>query len=393
MPTPTGESGSVAGPDVAPSQADLLEEGSLLKIFRLIDSILPFEACLYYQLVPIDLAGSHLKLAMVNPEDQTAWSYVRRTLAFLNCVLVPQELTEADHRTLLTRYLNRAKVPGTPAANEHPGSPTQSQANDLQSTLVLQDREQDLIQPEAQPEAQPEPASKQTPAPQPKEANSQLPISKTTIPQSLSSEVEVLQLQVRHAAESLQNLLYLPASELTQELLGRVLAQGIGRLYFERQEDRGRILWSQDGVLQSVLDNIPIKTIQGLINELKLLTGQAPNPSQKLLQTEVERQYGNEYLLLRLRVMPRSKGEEATLQVLRGAALKFYQQQQILTLSRDALADAHQLQRKISEIRSRLRHCPGLSPAQIDALPILGKLLTLTTQQLEHLDQSESSEA
>jgi hypothetical protein len=36
--------------------------------------------------------------------------------------------------------------------------------------------------------------------------------------------------------------------------LGRVLIGGIGRLYFERQSEQGRILWSQDGVLQSVLE-------------------------------------------------------------------------------------------------------------------------------------------
>ena len=51
----------------------------------------------------------------------------------------------------------------------------------------------------------------------------------------------------------------------------------------------------------------------------------------------MERLYENTHLLLRLRINPAPLGEEANLQVLRGAALKFYQKQQLSKLSLDAL--------------------------------------------------------
>jgi hypothetical protein len=45
-------------------------------------------------------------------------------------------------------------------------------------------------------------------------------------------------------------------------------------------------------------------------------------------------------------------GEEGTLQVLRGAALKFYEKKQIDRLGKDALSIAQQLQRKLETIRT-----------------------------------------
>lgn len=48
----------------------------------------------------------------------------------------------------------------------------------------------------------------------------------------------------------------LEPQQLLKELMVRVLESGIGRLYFEQQESQGKILWSQDGVLQSVVENL-----------------------------------------------------------------------------------------------------------------------------------------
>ncbi len=385
MQIPTGGSGAEARSDHPLVSSELLTNQSLAKIFRLMDSLLPFEACLYYQLVPIDLSGSHLQLAMVNPEDQTAWSYVRRTLAFLNCTLVPRALSTEDHRTLLTRYLNRAKIP-LPGPADSPSPLSQPSALDpdpenLPPTFVLQDQGQDLTQREPVPQSSEPPLF---PA-----AVNPPPLSELL---TQDEDIPLLELRVQHAAEPLESLTHLSPRDFAQELLGRLLSQGIGRLYFERQErGGGRVLWSQDGVLQSVLEGVPETTLQALINELKLLMHQPLLTVKKLHQVEIERRYGPEYLLLRLRLMPRLGGEEATLQVLRGAALRFYQQQQILTLSRDALATAHQLQRKVCEMHSRLQRCPGFSPTQIDALPILSKLLQLIEHQLSQLDSPPSA--
>jgi type II secretory ATPase GspE/PulE/Tfp pilus assembly ATPase PilB-like protein len=177
----------------------------------------------------------------------------------------------------------------------------------------------------------------------------------------------------------------LPPSELLVELLGRLLVGGIGRLYFERQSQHGRILWSQNGVLQSVLEELPLDVIQGVVNELKLLTHLPLIPVTKPKQVEIERRYQKQRLLLRLRVMPGVNGEEATVQVLRGAALKFYQQQQLASLSRDALTIAQELQRKVNEMRVRTRFYPLHSPDQLSILPALDEVIKSVEQELEAL--------
>ncbi len=71
--------------------------------FRLIDSILPFEACLYHQILPLSLEGSRLKLGMVNLDDSAALDYVRRILSYMNCSLAP-ERSRLKFTTLYFRH-------------------------------------------------------------------------------------------------------------------------------------------------------------------------------------------------------------------------------------------------------------------------------------------------
>lgn len=134
-----------------------------------------------------------------------------------------------------------------------------------------------------------------------------------------------------------------------------------------------------------MLEGLDTAVFQGVINELKLLTHLSLISVEHPKQVEIERIYQQHRLLLRLRVMPGTHGEEATLQVLRGAALKFYQQQQLENLSRDALTMAQQLQTKINEIQKRTRIDPTLTAGQLDALPALDELLKSLNQQLETL--------
>jgi len=143
------------------------------------------------------------------------------------------------------------------------------------------------------------------------------------------TQLSVLNVEALHLSSPVEVLATLPAPQLLQELLGRVLLDGIGRLFFERNQSQGRILWSQDGVLKSVLEGIDIVLFQEVIDELKRLTDMPVCPVEQPKQVEVERIYQETHLLLRLRVMAVDGKEEATLQVLRGAALRFYQQQQL----------------------------------------------------------------
>jgi hypothetical protein len=105
------------------------------------------------------------------------------------------------------------------------------------------------------------------------------------------------------------------------------------------------------------------------------------------LQAEIERQYQKQRVLLRLRIIPASPDESATLQVLRGAALKFYQQQQLKTLSRDTLEIARHLSHKVQELSDRLR----TTPDAISLTPEFTQLIATMEQQLDTIKKATHS--
>jgi hypothetical protein len=93
----------------------------LSQIYALIDSILPFEACLYYQVLPLTIEGTRLVIGMVDPRDYGAESYVRRQLAFINYSITTRPIASEWHRNLLSQYLshtaqNRQETPSPPSA-------------------------------------------------------------------------------------------------------------------------------------------------------------------------------------------------------------------------------------------------------------------------------------
>ncbi|MEB3268763.1 MAG: hypothetical protein VKJ09_09505, partial [Leptolyngbya sp.] len=251
-----------------------------------------------------------------------------------------------------------------------PRSPSGSPPEDLAATYVV-DQPDEL---EATLPRHPRPTSPASP-----------PASPT--PAATGGGNAPLHLYIDERYESLDEatLATLQPKELMQALLSKVLQEGIGRLYFERQAQSGRILWSRDGVLQAVLGDVDALIFQGVINELKLLTHLSLISVRKPRQVEIERLYQGDRILLRFRVMPGNHGEEATLQVLRGTALRFYQQQQIDKLGRDALDAAQMLQGRLNEIRDRARQTLNSSPHRSETLPIIIQMLKQMESQVHEM--------
>ncbi len=389
-------------------QGKSMVEADSEQMFQLIDSILPFEACLYHQVLPLSLKGTQLNLGMVNQEDSAALDYVRRILAYMNCSLVPQPISSERHQTALSAYLNHtgqhkhlAAKTATPGGTGSSHKQEQPTGRHDRTTLIVYSPDE-LEEAEATPEPQPAktttpPRVESPPAPPPPPPQVKEKPQLQSLPQpipvsSVASTLPVLEIQPQHLSSPVEVLATLPPQQLLQELLGRILMGGIGRLYFERHPDRGRILWSQNGVLQSVLEGLDPGVFQGVINELKRLTHMSLITVDKPKQVEIERLYQKNRLLLRLRVMPANHGEEATLQVLRGAALKFYQQQQTEHICRDALNIAQQLQRKVYEIRDRTSRNPNFTGGQLEALPALSQLVKNIEQQLDAMKQITTSQ-
>jgi type II secretory ATPase GspE/PulE/Tfp pilus assembly ATPase PilB-like protein len=374
---------------------------NLEQLFTLVDGILPFEACLYYQVLPLSIAGSRLNLGMVNPGDQTATEYVRRLVSYINYSIVTSQISSDWHRDILSKYLSHAaKAKQRKAATQaitkketvtsHPADhPPHRPTANLQETLVVDT-------PDEIEEAAPsQPSSSTQPTVPVAESSVAVPHqpSPSEVPSSRQSPLE-LDIPRKYIGISPEDLKRLPPKELTQALLGHILAEGIGRLFFERRSSNGRILWSKDGVVQAALESVHPNLFQGVINEIKRLTHLSLIPLSKPKQVEIERLFRQERVLLRFRVMPGNHGEEATLQVLRGAALRFHQQQQIDTLGRDALSLAQTLQVRLNELRDKARQ--SLNPSspntiQTETLPALINLLKRMEDQIDELIHYEPS--
>jgi hypothetical protein len=348
------------------------------QMFRMIDTLLPFEACLYHQVLPLSFQGEYLNLGVVTLNDRSALDYVQHLLGSISCVILPTPIESKFHQNMLSAYLRyteqkrqssegsgvsqeKTKRSAPPPDQTKPELlPTEQDTFILTDTFILEDNPHVNEHPDAPPLFPISPVTSQAESsvllqdtPEPAAAWSS-PLSPPVLPPvpPLLPKIPELNLRLNYLSSPIAMLQTLPPSELLQELLGRVLVGGIGRLYLERQEQSGRILWSQSGVLQSVLEHLPLPIFDQVIQELKTIAEIPSDPISGTQQVELERSYQKSRILLRIRFMHSRYGEEGTLQVLRGAALKFYEKKQIDRLGKDALSIAQQLQRKLETIRT-----------------------------------------
>ncbi|MEM7065419.1 MAG: pilus assembly protein PilB [Cyanobacteria bacterium P01_B01_bin.77] len=366
-------------------------KADLEQMFLLIEGILPFEACLYYQVLPLFIEGSTLNLGMVNPDDTTATDYVRRLVSYINCSIVSRPIASDWHREILSKFLSHSAK--SRQASQSPQPQTQSAADVSfaeQPTLVV-GAPTEIIENPIKTSAQP--SSPLVPEAQLSPSGQESPVAPLTIeltePATKTENKRESNQPADSTASTELNLNQTNPKELTQILLKRIITQeGIGRLYLERQSQACRILWSKDGVVQSVVSDISSQLFQGVINELKRMMSLSLIPVRKPKQIEIERIHNQKRILLRFRVMPGDHGEEATLQILRGAALKFYQQQQIDNIGRDALGLAHDLQQRIDELRAQAQRNLDVQDTKQKTLPAIMTMLKQMEQQLHEIIES-----
>jgi type II secretory ATPase GspE/PulE/Tfp pilus assembly ATPase PilB-like protein len=348
------------------------------QMLSLIDSIFPFEACLYHEIIPLSVESSCLYLGMVNPSDRAATDYARKQGSFIHCSVVSRQVSSDWQRKMLSKYLSHKARHKSPPSDQAEAPLQRPTAAELLTFIVdspdeLPDELPALgpvisaavsSTPKANPGATPlTPAAGSTPRTQP-------------LALTLDSSLAQIPLRQLHR---------LPPSQLTQALLYQVLNEGIGRLYLERRPSHGRVLWSKDGIVQAALKDLTLDQMQSVINELKRLLHLPLLPTTELKKADIERLYQGDRVLLRLRLIPGTHGEEATLQVLRGAALKFYQQQQLKQLEEDALGMAQNLQKRITEIRQRSRQILSLEAPSTRNLESLCQLLKTMEEQIEQI--------
>lgn len=356
---------------------------NVAQMLSLIDSILPFEACLYHEIIPLSVESSCLHLGMVNPSDTVATEYARKQVSFIHCSVKSWPVASDWQRKMLSKYLSyasRQKARPQPQIEAPPHD--QNQADEFLTFIV--DSPEDL-----RSDGPLGPVSDHRPAPIP-DLPPAPPPPPLVPPSAADPESQPLTLDLNPILGQvpLDQLHRLPPPKLTQALLYQILTEGIGRLYLERRPSHGQVLWSKDGVVQAALKNLSLDQVQSVINELKRLTHLPLLPTTQPKQADIERLYRGDRVLLRLRLMAGSHGEEATLQVLRGAALKFYQQQQIKQMGQDALGVAQTLQKRICKIREQAGQSLTIEPPSARTLEALRHLLKTMEEQIEQIMQA-----
>lgn len=351
------------------------------QIFKLIDNVLPLEVCVYHQIVPLEQQENTLLLGMVYPEDPSALDYTRKMLSYLKCSPIPHKISIEEHKSILSAYLNyKGKTKqATELVKAAVSVPT---SKEMPNSTFKQLQPPSAIAP-AQTRRQPPDRAQPGMAMLPRQGSDTRPPGKTPAASPAANNLPQLKVRASYLSHPIEQLAKLPPQQLFQELLGRVLLKGIGRLYFERLPVGGRILWSQEGVMQSAIEELPLAVFQGVMVELKHFFNLTSIPVEVSKQVDIERMYGQTQILLVLQLNPGERGEEATLQVLRGKALQFYKQQKVAQLSQDALKLAELLQRKLSEIGSSLD--PTVTPETLDTLPAINQLLDRIDEQMRSL--------
>ncbi len=367
----------------------------MTRSFPLINKVLPFEACLYHEILPLDRQGDELYLGMVDLEDTEALTYARRMLGFLKYKLVPQTISSETHRQTLSAYLSeQEQMSGIAALPEHTtASPSVGHAApvpEVPHTLHLneQDRLTDWpklpmmpIDPVVDVAVKPTLLivdDDDSPAiVAPVASTIETPDPPFEFPGSALPE---LQLQSPPPGASWQSL---SGEAFMHGLLVRMMASGVGRLFLVRKPSGGQVLWTENGAAKMLLEQVAPDQFRGAIAALKQLTHLPIAPVQAPIEVEIERFYQRQRILLRLRITPKDGGEEATIQVLRGAALKFYQKHQIHNLRRDTSAIAQELRQKVLELSRRNHH------GEIDrsTLPEIDRTIASLEDQLIQLKQ------
>ncbi|MEB3225886.1 MAG: hypothetical protein VKJ86_08790 [Synechococcus sp.] len=375
----------------------------LEKTFQLIDRYLPLNICRKHEILPLTLQGRCLTLGLVDPQRPSVGIIVQKLLSRGDLQLKGQQLDLKTYQLILSSYLNYHQSHQKSVRQAVPSAPPKAQETPLseRATLVIEngippmmipppanreDTEQDTIAFSGETTAIQVPENtdlseffRHVPAVVIPKGPVQLR-SPQALPPTDHGEDE-LQIFPQYLDTPLENLTHLPAPQLYQELLGRILTEGIGRLYFENHAQAGRILLSESGLMKGMLTNIPPAVFHGVLDEFKRLAHLPPGAVDHPKKVEIEQYYQGERILLRLRVMPGQYGEEGTLQVLRGQALVFYQQQQMDDLGQEAIEAAQRLERKLRHIYLRSQ----INPSPLNALDELYGFCDRLREQLDNI--------
>jgi hypothetical protein len=327
--------------------------------FKLIDSFLSLRHCLFYQVLPLKLKDNCLTLGMVNPSNQQALTYINSLLANRNYELKTQQIGWQTLQSIVLAYSNNNRTNKNNQNHQKEKNETTSTSTETKIAQSIEQLETKLLKRNP---LQDRPTLI---------INSPQSLNLETV-NSIASKISNLTSKDGQKSDADNGLLTVPALEvqaiyldapveflttlspqlLWRELLGRILGAGIGKLTFDRQQDYGQIILSCNGVKQLSIQKLDLSIFQSVLSEFKYLAKLPATPIQELRRGELLRSYKQERLLLSWQINPSQYGEFASLHVLRGNALEFYQKKQMDDLSEQALQLTKTLESKLQQIQA-----------------------------------------
>jgi type II secretory ATPase GspE/PulE/Tfp pilus assembly ATPase PilB-like protein len=321
-------------------------------IFQLIQLVLSLESCLHYQILPLRLNNNCLVLGMVNPKDVSAFKFAHSVINSLGYSIDIKAISSNTHQSILAAYLKytgsseqiiptKADLDATPKFTEAPATKDkQKKSSNLHDrpTLIIARPEEIL-------------------APSEERVEQISAVESVHLYQSNSLESQSAKVKYNNSdklpIERLEELLSTP-EQLWQEIMNRLLDDGIGRLYLQRLSEYGRIFCSQDGEIRFSLERVPVAIYDLIVDRVKAIAKLPALPLESRKKLALEKIHQQERLLLRLEIFPGQWGEEATIQVLRGKALNFYEQRQVKKMTEQAIGLALKLEKTVKQMHSYL---------------------------------------
>ena len=389
------------------SQSDFLSNvaAEYQAAFDLIDVVFPLEFCLHYQILPLELSSEHLVLGMVDPKDKETIQYVTPIIDSLGYSFHIQFINAQTHQLVLATYLKLApkntvsghserltEIVTTSTTVEH--KPQEITAKPSHNAPTLFDIPKEDLKKFAEQNIN----EKATFIVENKnevdreEVPSQIFFGKSQINQiesndNIATKIKpppeqklILNVPTNNLDRPTEQLKKLPPELLWEELLARILTEGIGRLYLQKQHRYGRIICSNNGVIQFSLDNVTHSLFEEIIKEIKNMVKMPLNSLEQSKKIAVQRYYNYERILLRIEFFVGKFGEEITIQVLRGQALRFYEQRQ----ADKTIEQAIYLGQKLEKTLKKIRKCQ--SAADVVDLSSLKAIMRQVEKQFNLLD-------
>ena len=390
------------------------------QIFQLINSILPVESCLSYEVLPLELEGKNLVVGMLDPANQNSLNYLRPLATSLGYELNLKLIDSQTHQLILATYLKNpipAQTPKrdwkqtivdtapkppfnkedwnktivdtapTPPLEDHPikrkstvdASMTLTEIPedfDFALNLVAQTKNNEFD------DAQIEQSEIISSEPQISQLISETSKGrKDDLSFDLDEDLSFLNLKAESTIASTDFLPQLTTNISWQELLEKTLNSELDCLELNRQSDFGTIIVSQDGEVKSTREKIRLPIFDALIEEIKLAAKLPLKPLKSNKKVVIERFHRQERVLLRLEFMLTLQGEAVKIQILRDRALKLYEQKQMDKMS----AEVFSLAQKLEQALKQMQVC--FSSAKLNNLQDLQAINQEIERQLQLLDK------